>query len=227
MTDDPRPGFNALRDKMLQHLEVHRAAKLEDLAQAAATFAYDALYLPGSPNVPHVQRTAPRRIYLCVSDDLDDRDEPFPEEVTWAADEAVHVTVPYVRADLANAGTAVAGKTLSPITQADIDRIVPALDPVGEEFPAEWALWKDRERIRAELAALAAPKAEAPEFTDMARAALLWVLWHHQGASSTVGQAMRFALGMGAHDRLDEHQVSEAKRWTDLAPTSPAPQEES
>lgn len=131
---------------------------------------------PGS--IPEVQRTAPERIYLCVSDDLADRDEPFPSanQADWSRDEATRVAVPYVRAD---------------------------------------------------LAALAAPKAEAPEFTDTARAALLWVLWHHQGASSKIGQAMRFALGMGAHDRLDDHQVSEAKRWAALAPTSPAPQEES
>lgn len=43
-----------------------------------------------------------------------------------------------------------------------IDRIVPALDPVGEEFPAEWALYMDRTRIRAELRAFlsSAPKPE-------------------------------------------------------------------
>lgn len=53
----------------------------------------------------------------------------------------------------------------------------------------------------------------SPEFTDTSRAALAWVLWHHQGGSSKVGQAMRFALGMGQHDPLTEHQVAEAKRW--------------
>lgn len=51
------------------------------------------------------------------------------------------------------------------------------------------------------------------EFTDSARSALLWVLWHHQGGSSPVGQPLRFALGMGAHDRLSDHQIDEAKRW--------------
>lgn len=56
----------------------------------------------------------------------------------------------------------------------------------------------------------------SPDFTDTARAALLWVLWHHQGGSSQIGQAMRFALGMGAYDRMSEHQVSEAKRWAAL-----------
>lgn len=58
-----------------------------------------------------------------------------------------------------------------------------------------------------------APVEMSPEFTDSARAALLWVLWHHQGGSSPVVQPIRFALGMGAHDHLNEHQIGEAKRW--------------
>lgn len=55
--------------------------------------------------------------------------------------------------------------------------------------------------------------AAEPEFTDTSRAALLWVLWHHQGGSSPVGQAVRFALGMGQHDRLSEAQLAAAKAW--------------
>jgi hypothetical protein len=50
-------------------------------------------------------------------------------------------------------------------------------------------------------------------FSDTGRAALLWVLWHYQGGSSPVGQPLRFALGMGEHDRLTESQLLEAKRW--------------
>ncbi len=56
----------------------------------------------------------------------------------------------------------------------------------------------------------------SPEFTDSARDALLWVLWHHQGGSSPIGQPIRFALGMGAHDRLSEPQINRAKRWASL-----------
>lgn len=52
-----------------------------------------------------------------------------------------------------------------------------------------------------------------PEFTDTARAALLWVLWHHQGGSSPVGQPIRFALGMGQFDRLTPEQLAQAKSW--------------
>lgn len=51
------------------------------------------------------------------------------------------------------------------------------------------------------------------QMTDTGRAALLWVLWHHQGEDSPIGQALRFALGMGAHERLTDSQVAEARTW--------------
>ncbi|TGY35214.1 hypothetical protein [Stenotrophomonas maltophilia] len=51
------------------------------------------------------------------------------------------------------------------------------------------------------------------EFTDTGRAAIAWVLWHHQGGSSPVGQPLRFALGMGQHDRMTDQQIAEAKRF--------------
>ncbi|WP_414490759.1 hypothetical protein [Stenotrophomonas maltophilia] len=57
----------------------------------------------------------------------------------------------------------------------------------------------------------------SPEFTDTARAAIAWVLWHHQGGSSPVGQPLRFALGMGQHDRMTDHQLAEAKRFAACA----------
>jgi hypothetical protein len=64
------------------------------------------------------------------------------------------------------------------------------------------------------------PQEMRVDFTDTARAALLWVLWHHQGSSSKVGQPIRFALGMGAHDHLNDHQVAEAKRWASISRNS-------
>ena len=71
-------------------------------------------------------------------------------------------------------------------------------------------------KLYAAPAAQAAPAAVVgDEFTDSARAALLWVLWHHQGGSSPVGQPLRFALGMDAHERLTESQIAEAKRWAE------------
>ena len=70
--------------------------------------------------------------------------------------------------------------------------------------------------------AVVEPPELSPGFTDTARAALLWVLWHHQGGSSPVGQPIRFALGMGQYDRMNEHQLSEAKRWERLHPVNPS-----
>ena len=63
----------------------------------------------------------------------------------------------------------------------------------------------------------AAPVEMSPQFTDMARAAISWVLWHHLGGSSPVGQPLRFALGMGDHDPLPEWRIAEAKRYAELA----------
>jgi hypothetical protein len=61
------------------------------------------------------------------------------------------------------------------------------------------------------------------DFTDTARCALLWVLWHHQGGSSGVGQAMRFALGKCEHDNLTEWDVEQAKKWETLGPAGVPP----
>lgn len=50
--------------------------------------------------------TAPKRIWLCVSDDEDDYELPYPElyaedaEITWSTDQPVAVTIEYVRNDL-------------------------------------------------------------------------------------------------------------------------------
>ena len=46
--------------------------------------------------------TAPERIWLQVSDDEEDRDEPFPRdgEVSWCEDSVVATEVEYIRADL-------------------------------------------------------------------------------------------------------------------------------
>lgn len=41
---------------------------------------------------------------------------------------------------------------------------------------------------------------------------LLWALWHHQGASSPIGQPIRRALGIDAHARLTAKQVTLAKQ---------------
>ena len=47
---------------------------------------------------------------------------------------------------------------------------------------------------------------------DDVRAALLFVLWHHQGGSSVVGQSIRLQLGMGEYESLNAEQLAAAKR---------------
>lgn len=79
-----------------------------------------------------------------------------------------------------------------------------------------------KERAQPTPPAVVEPTELSPDFTDTARAALLWVLWHHQGGSSPVGQQIRFALGMGQNERLNEHQLREAKRWERLHPVNPS-----
>lgn len=88
----------------------------------------------------------------------------------------------------------------------DTDALADLADRLGKPSAAPAAV-PDHSGDAAEL---------RPEFSDSARAALLWVLWHHQGGSSPVGQPIRFALGMGRHEHLSDWQVAEAKRWGEL-----------
>lgn len=43
------------------------------------------------------------------------------------------------------------------------------------------------------------------------RGLLLWALYHHQGASSEIGQPIRRALCIGQYDHLTAEQIAEAK----------------
>ena len=104
-----------------------------------------------------------------------------------------------------------------------------ACELLARECEREGAIWTasvlrngeepskaDRIAIRAIIAALTRQEARqevSPEFTDSARAALAWALFHHQGGISPVGQAIRFALGMGQHEQLPEWRIAEAKQW--------------
>jgi len=45
------------------------------------------------------------------------------------------------------------------------------------------------------------------------RPALLWILWHHQGGSSQLGQSIRLAIGMGQHEEMNEQQLATAKEF--------------
>lgn len=48
------------------------------------------------------------------------------------------------------------------------------------------------------------------------RAALLFALWHHQGASSQVGQPIRAMLGIGEHDHLAPEHLAAARGFMAL-----------
>ena len=62
---------------------------------------------------------------------------------------------------------------------------------------------------------------------DQFRCALLWVLWHHQGGSSPIGQPLRRFLGLGPHDRMNPAWVQLAQRWgEDYASSSALPETE-
>lgn len=65
--------------------------------------------LTSLPDCTEVTRTAPKRIWLHVSDDFGDHNEPFPtrdelgnREVTWCADSVGGTQIEYLRADLAH-----------------------------------------------------------------------------------------------------------------------------
>jgi hypothetical protein len=67
-----------------------------------------------------------------------------------------------------------------------------------------------------------------PEFSqtgqddvDSVRTDLLWVLWHHQGGSSPIGQPIRIGLGIGQFERLSSEQVEQVKRWGEKTGLTP------
>ncbi len=51
---------------------------------------------------------------------------------------------------------------------------------------------------------------------DELRDLLLWVLFHHQGATSPVGQPIRRALGIGKYDQLTVDQIRAGSRQAEL-----------
>lgn len=52
-------------------------------------------------------------------------------------------------------------------------------------------------------------------------APLLWLLWHHQGARSSIGQPIRRYLGIGQFERLTPEQITAASQYQGLAPVEP------
>jgi len=70
---------------------------------------------------------------------------------------------------------------------------------------AEIEFFDEIERLRAEVEALRADAA-------LKRDLLLWALYHAQGGSSRVGQAIRRHLGIEQHARLTPEQIKDAAR---------------
>ena len=52
---------------------------------------------------------------------------------------------------------------------------------------------------------------EADKELENLRGLLLWALYNHQGANSTIGQPIRKALGIGQFDRLTNEQIEKAQ----------------
>jgi hypothetical protein len=68
-----------------------------------------------------------------------------------------------------------------------------------------------------------APVQEPVEPSNV-KAALCFALWHHMGASSSIGQPIRKMLGLGQHDHLSAFQFSEAQRINTALEAPPAAQ---
>ena len=62
------------------------------------------------------------------------------------------------------------------------------------------------------------PAPVADEFTESARAALLWVLWHHPAAAAPLDSFHPFCAWHGQHEYLSGQQVADAKRWAAVSP---------
>lgn len=53
---------------------------------------------------------------------------------------------------------------------------------------------------------------EAEKELTQIRRLLTWVLYHHQGAKSPIGQAARKILGIGEFEYLTDEQILDAKK---------------
>ena len=54
---------------------------------------------------------------------------------------------------------------------------------------------------------------KAADEIERLRGCLLWLLWHHQGASSPTGQPIRRALGIDQHAPMTDAQIEAGQRF--------------
>lgn len=108
LTDLLREAHQHIGDSIPQTISEHyRGCDLLD--RIDALLAGQLPELTSLPDCTEVTRTAPKRIWLQVSDDFGDHNEPFPtrdelgnREVTWCADSVGGTQIEYLRADLAH-----------------------------------------------------------------------------------------------------------------------------
>ena len=121
-----------------------------ELGEVCAAAADEIERLRAAPSAPpnEVTRTAPERIWLQVSNDAYDCDQPFPPvpdaDLTWCHESVEDCEVAYVRADLAAAPSA----ELDALQQkyADVcrkwheavDRMMEAAAPSAEDVCVRW-----------------------------------------------------------------------------------------
>ncbi|MGS3142155.1 hypothetical protein ACB274_06100 [Aeromonas sanarellii] len=109
LTDLLREARNPLITAMEASSEDESTAIEELIDRIDALLAGQLPELTSLPDCTEVTRTAPKRIWLQVSDDFGDHNEPFPtrdelgnREVTWCADSVGGTQIEYLRADLAH-----------------------------------------------------------------------------------------------------------------------------
>ena len=93
-----------LQQSLYAHLYHREQTRPIDVTDAVIEALRAWLAQPEVAPLPLVQATAPREIWLQISDDAWDSAEPFPDGevgITWCQDSVVACEVRYVRADLA------------------------------------------------------------------------------------------------------------------------------
>jgi hypothetical protein len=120
-----------------------------------------------------------------------------PDRIMWELLHAMLIAAPAQRERLAG---------LQDVAN-EYDHLIRHMDAGGEYCTFQ----KERGASQVKTGSLTEPR----ELDKSARAAIAWVLFHHQGSSSPIGQPLRYALGLGAHDRLPDQLIKEAKKWAD------------
>ena len=97
---------------------------------------------------------------------------------------------------------------------ADLDqRMAPARELVTHMLSAASELRRQHAEIERLHEERFREAAEQQLEIERLRGCLLWLLWHHQGASSPTGQPIRRALGIDQHAPMTEAQIEAGQRF--------------